>query len=225
MKNPIPKQDPIKFLPFIYPCKGKELHPKVYETEGKDFLRVLQDRRSTINLEAPSKSQLIRLLEISCKIQGIEIDPTGFLLTKRATPSAGARHPIDILYSLPNPTKNRKFYYYNPLEHSSNELDLPQNRITNFLAEVSQNININNVAIIWFSIQPNKTQSKYENPESLYWRDAGALLYCTQLISTFLNLGTCPIGTLAFDSFNNLFGNNSVISGGGIIVGRMVTDQ
>ncbi|MEO2071132.1 MAG: hypothetical protein ABGW99_07290 [Zunongwangia sp.] len=219
MKNPKPKNNYDQFYPFHYPSIRKTKLNRYFKTKEGEFLDVLLTRRSSPELQDISLDDITELLYFSNKIQSISVDDSGFLSSKRTVPSAGGRHPIDILVSLPSET-TRFLQYYNPIDHSLNELSIPREIQQSFFAEVNENLSLGDCCLIWFSIQTKKTQSKYENAESLYWRDAGALLYCIQIISNYLGLKSCPLGGLAIKSFDNLFHTNNLISGGGILVGK-----
>lgn len=221
MENPKPKEDWTPHIPFIYDCHKKIVLEKPIKERQDDFLKVIFKRRSETPQLPISIIELSELLYYSNRIQHFAEDGYGYITTKRTAPSAGGRHPIDILVSLPsNGNQRRLLNYYNPIDHSLNELVIDSDAQINFFDEVNQNLAIKDAFLLWFSIQPSKTASKYENAESLYWRDAGALLYCIQLVSIFLGLKSCPLGTLAANSFNNLFGNDQLLSGGGIIIGK-----
>ena len=219
MKNPIPKNNPDEFIPFKYPIKVKRKLIRGFKKRSSDFLDVLLTRRTEQKLNSPSQVNISELLYYSNRVHSIHQDDFGYLVTKRTCPSAGARHPIDLLVSIPTKEKRRILEYYNPIDHSLNELSIPKSTQESFFEEINENLSIENSCIIWFSIQGDKTGSRYENPESLYWRDAGALLYCIQLISTYLGLKTCPLGSLASNSFYSLFKSDKLISGGGILIG------
>lgn len=219
MKDPIPKNQPDKFEPFVYPVKNKRILERTFVKNDKEFLDVIFSRRSSRKFSGISLNQLSQLLYLSTKIQSLKVDELGYILTNRTTPSAGARHPVDLLVSIDNPKGNRILSYYNPIDHSLNDLSLQKNELQNFFEVISKNLSINKACIIWFSIQVAKTESKYKNPESLYWKDTGALLYCIQLIATYLGLKSCPLGTLANSSFKNLFKADLLHSGGGVLVG------
>lgn len=218
MKSPKPKNIIDEFHPFKYPFRTKaKLNQDFKPIEG-NFLEVLLTRRSSQKLGGISLNDIAELLYYSNKVQSISIDDSGFLISKRTVPSAGGRHPIDLLVSLPSESA-RSLQYYNPIDHSLSELSIPREIQQSFLAEVNKNLPVGDSCLIWFSIQTEKTQSKYENAESLYWRDAGALLYCIQIISTYLGFKSCPLGGLAVKSFYDLFKTNNLISGGGILIG------
>lgn len=218
MKNPKPKQTEDEFHPFKYPFSSKTKLNRDFKTREGDFLDVLLSRRSSQELGFISLEDIAELLYFTNKIQSISIDDSRFLISKRTVPSAGGRHPVDILVSVPSESA-RFLQYYNPIDHSLSELSISKEEQQPFFIQVNENLPIADCCLIWFSIQTKKTQSKYENAESLYWRDAGALLYCIQIVSTYLGFKSCPLGGLAIETFNNLFKTNNLISGGGILIG------
>lgn len=219
MKSPKPKNINDEFHPFKYPFSTKTKLNRDFKARESDFLDVLLTRRSAPNLGYIPLEDIAELLYYSNKVQSISIDDSGFLISKRTVPSAGGRHPIDILVSLSSES-TRFLQYYNPIDHSLSELSIPREIQRSFFKEINENLPLGDCCLIWFSIQTKKTQSKYENAESLYWRDAGALLYCIQIISTYLGFKSCPLGGLAIKSFNNLFKTSNLISGGGILIGK-----
>ncbi len=220
MESPIPKKHDDKFVPFIYPIMIKYKLERPVEKVEREFLDVVLARRSANNFSPLTILEVSKVLYWSTKIQSFQTDERGFVLTKRTSPSGGARHPIDLLVSNTAPIKERGLFYYNPVDHTLGELSISEKLRLDFFHEVSENLLIQDACLIWFSIQTSKTSSKYENPESLYWKDTGALLYCIQLIATYLGFKSCPMGTLANSSFNRLFDSPLLISGGGILIGK-----
>jgi SagB-type dehydrogenase family enzyme len=224
-QNPKPKEEQAKFLPFVYPTIGKTLLSRGFAKSNLSFLDVFLSRRSINDLSGITILKLSEVLYYSCKTQYILVDESGFLLSKRASPSAGALHPIDILVS-PSPLSGiRNLSFYNPTDHSLNELKIEKEILQEFFTEVNDNVRLNDASLIWFSIQPEKTSSKYDNSESLIWRDTGALLYCIQITCTYLGLSSCPLGTLAANTFHSLFATQSLIPGGGILIGKNSMDE
>ena len=219
MKDPIPRKIPLKFDPFIYPVRQRIKLSLNHDLFEKQFLDVIFSRRSERVSSTINSNQLSQLLHICTRIHSIQMDESGYVLTQRSTPSGGARHPVDILVSISSPIAKRSLEYYNPIDHSLGELSLDKVDMGFFFNEISDNLPIDNACIIWFSIQPEKMNSKYQNPESLYWKETGALLYCIQVVSTYLGFKSCPVGTLASNSFDTLFKTKLLISGGGILVG------
>jgi len=221
MEDPIPKENHDLFSPFPYPLGKKISFPIPSNKRSKDFLEVILSRRSERVFEKGiTIESIVDLLYFANKIESCALDQNDFLITRRTAPSGGGRHPIDILVSMPDDMDKRQFDLYNPIDHSITRLLLPQEDRKNFFKKLSVNLDHTNACIFWFTIQKDKTDSKYHNPESLFWRDAGALMYCVHLISHYLELKSCPVGTLASQEFSNLFGSPKILSGGGIYVGK-----
>lgn len=220
MKNPSPKLKWTHYNPYVYPTTEKIFLSKDFPSNSIDFLDVFLSRRSSQKCGSISITKLSELLYYSAKTQYVQVDDYGALISKKAAPSAGARHPVDLLVSPTPISDKRRLTYYNPIDHSLSKLALEESLVQNFFEEVNQNVPLNNASLIWFSIQPGKTSSKYKNANSLYWRDCGALLYCIQLTCTYLGLNSCPLGTLAANTFENISENVGLVSGGGILVGE-----
>ena len=221
MKDPTPKDQPDRFTPYLYPIKEKQKLARTFRKKNIEFLDVLFSRRSNSRFSKLNLREIAEVLHLCTKVHSISADKSGFITTKRTAPSAGARHPVDLLVSLPEDTIDKRILsYYNSIDHSLSELLIKEHHLREFLNDINENIIIKDTVIIWFSIQTKKTSSKYTNPASLYWKDTGALLYCIQLISTYLGYKSCPLGKLASDSFKKLFGTQNLVSGGGILIGK-----
>jgi len=220
MKNPFPKDQLDEFEPFIYLIIRKKLLTKKIPEIKKDFLDVILSRKSSKELSPITDIDLSYLLYYSNKIHEFQQDESKYWISKRTAPSAGARHPIDLLISPSNSLNNRTLEYYNPIDHSLNLLNIKEDLLKDFFNEININVEIKEACIIWFSIQVGKTSSKYYNAESLYWRDAGVLLYCVQIVATYLGLKSCPLGTLAANSYFKLFKADGMLPAGGILVGK-----
>lgn len=220
MMDPKPKDEHDLYSGYPYNLGERVFLDRAIVDSQKLFLDVLFSRRSTKSFsENILLKELSSLLYLSNKISSFSYDQKNYLTSKRTAPSAGGRHPVDILVSIENKDR-RNLSLYNPVDHSISELLLDENSLGIFFDKISENLKLDNSCIIWFSIQVNKTGSKYENPESLYWRDAGALLYCLQLVAEYMGLKSCPLGTLAIEEFGNLFDDKRLVSGGGIYLGK-----
>lgn len=218
MKNPTPKTEHDKFSPYIYPTVDKIKLERKFKKIDKDFISVYYNRKSYRKFKSLPINKLSELLYHSNRVLNLDIGKKGYIETHRTSPSAGGRHPIDVLVFSPS-LKDITGYYYNPLEHSLNEMDLLKSNVSDFLSEVNSNLSVMEGTILWFSIQKEKTESKYFNSESLYWKDLGALIYNIQLVCSYLEIVSCPLGTLASDNFNRLFETEKLLSGGGILIG------
>jgi SagB-type dehydrogenase family enzyme len=184
------------------------------------FSEVISNRRSFRKFRSVTKEQLGELLWYTAKVKSPHIQDNGYILTHRGAPSAGARHPIDIIIYTPNMLGNENFYYYNPFDHSLNQLVNNHTDTAPLIDHVSKIVPIENGTLLWFVAHENRTAAKYEHPESLIWRDSGALINSIQLTCTALSLNSCPIGSLGEPYISDFFGGGKGIFGtGGIIIG------
>ena len=204
---------------YIYRSISEVFLPIPHQYSSRDFLEVFNSRRSNKSIGVCDYERLSKLLYMVMRPAMIGTDNSGSAVYKRSFPSAGGRSPVDILICLPSQNLFRKIYYYDPQRHSINLLDLDKNIVNNFITDVNSTLELRNSTLVWFAINIARTSSKYLNPESLYWRDLGALIYCIQITCTYLDLCSCPIGYLAENTFVKLFNDSRIISGGGIIVG------
>ena len=219
MSGPSIREKHLEYEPFVYPSLEKITLPVfAFSKRQKDFLDVFRERRSEKQLGVCTLEELSEILFHAVKPYTISRDYYDMTVYRSASPSAGGRHPIDILVGLPE-KEERRLYFYEPLSHSLLRLDIPVELQREFFDDVNQTLLLGDSVLIWFSIQYMRTASKYTDYESLVWRDAGAQLCCLQQVAKYLRLDSCPIGYLAKDTFNRMFHCDSLISGGGMIIG------
>lgn len=222
MSGPSIRSTAFPFIPFNYPYENEIKLPKVVEDDqAKDFLDVFKGRRSVKRLGGCSLEDLSKVLYYACKPYEISKDDYGMTVFRSASPSAGGRHPIDVLVGLPEQGR-RNLFLYEPVKHTLKRLAVPEEKQRLFFEDVESTLPFGESALLWFSLQYMRTASKYTDYMSLIWRDAGAQLCCLQQAAKYVGLGSCPIGYLAEESFNNLFDNDALVSGGGVILGSMI---
>lgn len=219
MSGPFIRERHLEYVPFVYPCLEKKKLPKVVSSERQnDFLDVLKARRSVKLLGGCTLEKLSEILFYAVKPYTICRDDYDMIVYRSASPSAGGRHPIDILIGFPE-NGCRQLHLYEPLSHSLVRLNIPIEIQRVFFDDINQTLPLGESVLVWFSIQYMRTASKYTDYESLIWRDVGAQLCCLQQIAKYVGLDSCPIGYLAEDTFGRLFNCDSLISGGGMIIG------
>ena len=211
---------PLEFAPYKY--KGKDVIklPEVKVTKQQtDFLEVLSKRRSVKELSACSMEALSQILYYALKPYCIGIDDYGVLVYRSAVPSAGGRHPIDVLVGLKE-QNGRHLYLYQPLGHSLKRLAVSEKLQNLFYKDIEQTLPFGESILLWFSVQYMRTASKYTDYMSLVWRDIGAQLCCLQQVVKYVGLDSCPIGYLAEETFQKMFQSEWLLSGGGMIIGN-----
>lgn len=220
MKGPSILDKPFTFEPYRY--KGKDVIklPEVKTNEQHlDFLEVLSNRRSIKKLGICSIDVLSQILYYAVKPYCIGIDEYGVMVYRSAAPSAGGRHPIDVLVGLKE-QNGRHLFLYQPLGHTLKRLDVSAELQKNFYEDVEQTLPFGESILLWFSVQYMRTASKYTDYNSLVWRDVGAQLCCLQQVAKYMGQDSCPIGYLAEDTFQRMFQSDKLLSGGGMIIGN-----
>ncbi len=219
MSGPSIREKHLEYVPFVYPSLEKIALPRVtISKRQKDFLDVLRERRSVKQLGGCSIEKLSEILFHAVKPYTIYKDDYDMTVYRSASPSAGGRHPIDILVGL-RENDERQIFLYEPLSHSLLRLDIPLESQCEFYEDVNQMLPLGDSVLVWFSVQYMRTASKYTDYESLVWRDVGAQLCCLQQVAKYVGMDSCPIGYLAEESFDKMFNSSSLISGGGMIIG------
>jgi SagB-type dehydrogenase family enzyme len=131
------------------------------------------------------------------------------------------RHPIDILV-FNGQDRPRSVHLYQPEPHALAKLtDLDTSSMEKLCVAVDEVLAPEQAMMLWFGAQFERTLSKYENGESLVWRDAGALLATLSLVAECLSLNCCAIGITGEPFISGILGKDSNVVGvGGLLVGR-----
>jgi SagB-type dehydrogenase family enzyme len=220
MKNPKVKQLEEIVPVFNYDILETTKLSKTITPLPSRFDKVIENRKSVRNFNKLTLQQLSDILWYVAKVKKTFLQENEYILTHRGTPSAGARHPIDILIYNPTLLTQANFYYYNAFEHSINKLANSHGNIINFISDINKIVDTSNATIIWFVAHKQRTTAKYSNADSLIWRDVGALINGIQLVCTAMDLNSCPIGILGEPFISNFFNNQIDVSGaGGILIG------
>jgi len=221
MKNPVVKKYEEEVPQFQYDILETIKLSRKIPPIATPFDEVSKVRKSARFFKSVTVEELGTVLWYSAKVKSTFLKKNGYILTHRGTPSAGARHPIDIIILNPNFLIENNFYYYNPFEHSLNQLNSPFSGMTTlFTGHINKIVEINNATIIWFVAHVNRTAAKYENAQSLIWRDAGALINNIQMTCTAIGINSCPIGSLGEPYISNFFNPQPGVCGaGGLLIG------
>lgn len=219
MSGPTILEHPVSFEPFQYdgdlvimlPGVEKEKHPT-------EFLEVFSGRRSIKQLGSCSLDSLSQILYYAVKPYGIGRDDYGETVYRSAAPSAGGRHPIDILVGMLDGGV-RRLFLYQAINHSLKRLGIKEELQAAFFDDIETTLPMGDSVVLWFSVQYMRTASKYTDYMTLIWRDVGAQLCCLQQVAKYVGMDSCPIGYLADDSFNQMFQTDKLLSGGGMIIG------
>ena len=91
----------------------------------------------------------------------------------RPAPSAGARHPIDILIV---DTRHAQAFVYRPPLHGLDEIRTEPTALRDLAAAARTVLDVGDGLLVWLVAQPARTLAKYEHGEAFVLLDAGSLV-------------------------------------------------
>jgi hypothetical protein len=119
------------------------------------------------------------------------------------------------------PVLKDKLLLYDSEHHVLGVREVPDAKvIPQSLREVDLCLEAHNGTVIWFVADLARSGARYRNPESLAWRDSGALLATLGFVAEGMGLECCGLGLHDIPAIRRFLKlNQSVIGVGGCIVG------
>lgn len=202
IKEPIPRKAPGEWEPFFPKAIATHVFDRPTASSEVSFSEVLESRRSKLGGQV-SLSEIADLLWFS-------IGARGFHDTGRAsvpiqwspTPSSGGLAGISVvLVSEDSPMQ----CLYDPIAHRLLELEVNSDEVARTNAkEVRAVVGSYSGCTLRMLADAQKYSVAYENPESLIYRDAGAITSTLCLCANWLGLTSCPLGFLGNDFIRQL---------------------
>jgi SagB-type dehydrogenase family enzyme len=212
-----------RILPvFDFQISGVLPIPKPTRRKWLPLDQVLNTRQSRRDFKSPlTFQQLGDLLWHSSRTRSTARVGGNTLWASKPSPSGGGCHPVQMLV-LRAPVLNDKLLLYDSEHHVFGVRELPNTKlIQKCLREVDMCLEIHNGTVIWFVADLARSGARYRNPESLAWRDSGALLATIGLVAEGMELECCGLGLHEIPALRRFLKmNQSVIGVGGCIVGR-----
>ena len=189
--DPVPRARPARYQPFVWPPGVRlRLAPR-NETLELDLVALLEQRQTRRDFKKPVEdAKLGEFFWLACRNRSSHPSPFGPDQESRVHPSAGAMHPIHVLVS----RDAGPWMRYDPVEHALIELPGSTDSATAGRNAANRIFNLNHGVLLGLVAEPGKTEAKYENHETLVWRDAGVLLGYMSLVAEALRLDFCPLG-------------------------------
>ncbi|AGH94322.1 hypothetical protein [Pseudobdellovibrio exovorus] len=159
-------------------------------------LNTKPQRRSQRRLNSFECKKLRSILYHSCRVQDSVVTETNYLKTLRPYPSAGGRHPLELL-CLTEGMKDLEngLWYFDPYKITLCKLDAPvgfTEHIFSLSAKLLENpappVVLLSVAIL------ERTLSRYKNGLGLIWRDTGNMFSTISGIAQQHELESCQLG-------------------------------
>jgi hypothetical protein len=215
--DPTPRPSPLAHRPIEWPVRRyiASLAPEPGATLG--FREVLLGRRSKRHLRPASLRRIASAIALATRSQFVA---SGVAISrfKRPAPSAGALHPFRVCLAplcggprvfLCDPDFDRLVSLQ--VAHPKTLLAL-RSRVHEMVPEGRGLL----VALIG---DPAITSAVYERPDSLFWRDAGALLQTLLLTCEACGLAACALGLCGDEVPAALALPSRAVAGGLVIVG------
>ncbi len=211
--EPLPRAEPSRYSVFKWPAgRSQALFPRSAPLPV-DMVSLLEKRQTRRDFTKPlGNVALGEFLWLACRSRGARPSPYGPDQESRPHPSAGAMHPIHVLIAREDGPWER----YDPVEHVLVELPGSVESAAAGRTVAQSVVSVGCAVVVGLVAEPGKTAAKYENPETLVWRDAGVVLGYMSLIAEALELSFCPLGVTGQSQFADLLPNPTSLHGVGL---------
>lgn len=224
LASPVPRELELPYCEFQYKIEKEIFLPEPDIMIDAPFLDVLTTRYSRRVFETVPTEKLNLLLWHSAR--AVTVAPPNYYSRwqHRPSPSAGGRHPIDLIIA-GEQRDAQNVFLYDPIAHGIYNLAITDKSSWNNLINlINQVIPLEKATVILFGAQFDRTLSTYENGESLVWRDAGALMATISLVAESLELNCCALGITGEPFLSKaLDSSGQVVGVGGLLVGESLT--
>jgi hypothetical protein len=213
VKNPVPRARP-RAAPCSFKTKKTYALAPPKDLPEVSFVDVLESRRTIVPRKALRYDQLSSLLWLSARTRRAWVDQYGVRRQHRASASAGALHPVELLL-----LDGKNVLRYDALTHALQSVHVASpTRLTSVRDEVASIVGKRLPMVAVLVGHECVTKSVYTNSESLLWRDAGALIATLQLCSTAFNFTLMPLGVLG-NAMRAALGMRCVVPAGVLLLG------
>lgn len=189
--DPVPRILPNSYAPVEWDVRERRLLAVPDGGALASLATTLNTRHSERTFMPVPEALLGALLWHAARTKESAPSPLGFQIEHRPVPSAGAIHPVHLVIEFGN---ERSWAHYNPQEHSLDMLAKGDRLLQPLINYSEQIVPRSGGYLILFVAEPGKTAAKYENSQSLIWRDAGILQGCMALVAEALGLNCCLLG-------------------------------
>lgn len=228
---PRPRAEEEPYVEFDYPVEGQPHYLPAPSPLPVAFFATLTARRTRRDFDTLSEAPLGSLLWFTSRTLLTSYSPPNADQPQktprwehRVTPSAGGKHPIDVIVMQRSSEEACTVDLYHPLAHALLRIAIAdETELTRLDEAVQAVVPTGRGLVLWHLAQAARTLSKYNNGESLVWRDAGCLVATTALVAEALGLACCPLGITGEPHLANALGGAGRLQGvGGCVVGGRI---
>jgi hypothetical protein len=209
-----------KDAPLVpWPVRRALRCPPITPPPVSSFTDVFEARRSEREMTRAPLREIVNVIAFATRPRSVLTDDA-LKRTRRPAPSAGALHAIDVVIA--DRRGALRLVRYDPLSHQLEILapsgilnDLQELR--HAAEEIVPRARGTAVALLG---DAGRVAAAYDNAETLFWRDAGALLQTLFLASTAFRLAFCPLGILGHEVVRALGLERTLTAAGVALIGR-----
>ena len=211
--KPLPQPSVTKFpVSRVVKCR------RITEPARRSFVSTFEGRRSTTVMRPAPLSEVVNAVAFATRPRQILLgDAVG--RSRRPSPSGGAIHPVDTLFV----HSQTRVFRYAPMAHELEVLRVSKpDHVAAFMADCREILPAGCGTPIVLAGDLERVHSVYRRPESLLWRDGGALLQTLALSASAYELAFCPLGILGTPVLHAI-GRERELTGIGVaLIGRRV---
>lgn len=189
--DPRPRDVPLTYAPFRWPVAGVVPLEPGAAPHPIDLADLLSDRRSHRPGGRPKLEAVGALLWQVARTLDTAPSPFGFELERRPVPSAGAIHPIHILVQEPG---RSDWARYDGRGHRLERVADVDGCLAGLDEHAYRAARADTGTLMAFVAEPGRTNAKYEDSESLVWRDTGVLQGILCAVAPAVGLQVCLLG-------------------------------
>lgn len=222
LKPPRPWARPRRAGAFDWRVSGMLSIPAIRRRKLPALDRVLDARQTRRDFAAGvSLQELGDLLWLAFRVRRRRLEGGQVVWESRPTPSGGGCHPISVVVIGPQFLRNAVLVY-DSMHHVFGVCGGVDARLVErCLAEVGMCLELRRGTVLWFLADLGKSGARYANPESLAWRDSGALLATLGLVAEGLGLDCCGLGLHEVPSLRRRLDLGAMSIGvGGCVIAR-----
>lgn len=188
------------------------------EPKDTGFLDTLNSRTSQRTFASIKLEELYPLFHHSNRTKKITKDPFGNKLERRNYPSPGSLCSIHCVVS---PLSSSEWYIYNSAVDSFDQIAIVDDELNKFKEVCGELINVNKDAwLIWYVCDVDLLSLRYENYESLAFRESGHISSTQSLVAEHLGLGFCALGFTGYHLAEKISNERKFIGVGTSLVGN-----
>lgn len=220
--EPEPRTVQLALKPLEWPVARRIGLPNLVPPQPGPFAEIVATRRSSRSIRRAPLREIVNFISFSTNARFQRRTPSS--RASRPAHSAGGLHPVDVI--LVSGIGRRRVYRFDAehgmLErlHVSEEVRLQELNVR--MAKLFPDADCDYLVLL---ADRALVEANYTWPDTLVWRDAGALMQTLHFCASAYRLAFCPGGILGWELARALFGEDSrVLAVGVAVVGRFPAD-